>query len=102
MLSVPSSRTIASPSTTGGPAAVAGSAAAVSSSSPTATPPRRARLAVDRETPAQIEDALAYPPFDRLIARSTLRQAVVALNDHWGRKDERLKEIRAARRALNR
>lgn len=38
-------------------------------------------------------------PADRL---TTLRQAVVALNDHWGRKDERLKEIRAARRALNR
>lgn len=33
---------------------------------------------------------------------ATLRAAVVALNDHWGQKDQRLKEIRAARAALNR
>lgn len=38
-------------------------------------------------------------PADRL---ATLRQAVVALNDHWCRKDERLADLRAARRALNR
>lgn len=38
-------------------------------------------------------------PAERL---ATLRQAVVALNDHWGQKDRRLKDIRAARSALNR
>lgn len=43
--------------------------------------------------------APAPTPTDRL---ATLREAVVALNDHWCRKDERLKDIRAARRALNR
>jgi len=41
----------------------------------------------------------APTPAERLAA---LRQAVVALNDHWGRKDERLADLRAARRALNR
>lgn len=38
-------------------------------------------------------------PAQRLAA---LRQAVSDLNDHWCRKDERLADLRAARRALNR
>lgn len=41
----------------------------------------------------------AHPPVDRL---ATLRAAVVALNDHWCRKEDRLRDLRAARRALNR
>ncbi len=41
----------------------------------------------------------AQTPADRL---ATLRAAVVALNDHWCRKEDRLRDLRAARAALNR
>lgn len=41
----------------------------------------------------------APTPAQRLAA---LRQAVSDLNDHWCRKDERLADLRTARRALNR
>lgn len=52
------------------------------------SPPHRPAPAKPAPTPAQ-----------RLAA---LRQAVSDLNDHWCRKDERLADLRAARRALNR
>ncbi|RZJ19592.1 MAG: hypothetical protein EON91_00690 [Brevundimonas sp.] len=53
-----------------------------------APPPHRPPPAKPAPTPAQ-----------RL---AVLRQAVSDLNDHWCRKDERLADLRAARRALNR